>query len=156
MAKTIVRQPGEGGEAYWVLGGLYEALTTGEETTGASTIMKMTVPVGSGPPPHTHPGSESVYVLSGTARFHVGDETYDAGPGSFFYFPAGTVETFEPTSTVEVLVVYEPGGIDRFFAEVGEAAPRRELPPPSDTPPDLALIAEVGERYGMQIQIPGG
>lgn len=114
----------------------------------------MTVPEGAGPPLHTHPGSESVYVLDGTARFHVGEETYDGAPGSFFYFPPGTVETFEPVSTVRLLVVYEPGGIDRSFAEVGEPATAREVPPPSDTPPDLQMIAAAGERYGMQIQIP--
>jgi hypothetical protein len=64
------------------------------------------------------------------------------------------VETFEPTSTVKLLIHYEPGGIDRFFAEVGEKAQSREVPPPSDTPPDLQKIATVGERYGMQFRMP--
>ena len=155
MGKSLARPAGQG-DAYWVLGGLYEVLASSEETGGASTIMQMTVPEGAGPPPHTHPGSESVYVLDGTVRFHVDGETHDAEAGAFFHFPAGTLETFEPTSVAKVLVIYEPGGIDRFFAEVGEAAPRRELPPPPDSPPDLEMIARIGEQYGMQFQMPPG
>jgi hypothetical protein len=95
-----------------------------------------------------------VYVVEGTALFHVNDETQEAGPGAFFHFPAGTLETFEPTSTVKLLVTYQPGGIDRFFAEVGEVAPTRELPPPMEAPPDMERIARIGEQYGMQIQVP--
>lgn len=153
MGKTVVRTPGQG-DAYWVLGGLYEVLASSEDTEGAATIMHFTIPADAGPPPHTHPGSESVYVVEGTAIFHVNDETHEAGPGAFFHFPAGTLETFEPTSTVKLLVTYQPGGIDRFFAEVGEVAPRRELPPPMEAPPDLERIARIGEQYGMQIQVP--
>lgn len=152
MAKTISRQPREG-DAYWVLGGLYEVKASSEETAGASTVVQMTVPVGGGPPPHTHPGSESVYVLEGSGRFRVGDETFDAEPGSYFYFPAGTVETFEPATTMKLLVTYEPGGIDRFFAEFGEPAASRELPPPSDVPPDLERLVQLAERYGMQMRL---
>lgn len=153
MGKSLVRPPGHG-DAYWVLGGLYEVLASSEETTGASTIMQMTIPEGAGPPPHTHPGSESVYVLEGQVRFHVDDEEHEAGPGAFFHFPAGTLETFEPLTTAKLLVTYEPGGIDRFFAEIGEPAQARELPPPSDTPPDLERVARIGEQYGMQMRLP--
>jgi len=155
MGKTVAKTPGQG-DAYWVLGGLYEVLASAEETAGAATIMQFTIPEGAGPPPHTHPGSESVYVIEGTARFHVDGEAHEASPGAFFHFPAGTLETFEPITTTKLLVVYQPGGIDKFFAEVGEVAPRREVPPPMEAPPDLERIARIGEQYGMQIQIPAG
>lgn len=156
MAKTVARQRGEG-DAYWMLGGLYEVRVAGDETNGELTIMEITVPAGAAPPPHTHPGGESLRVLEGTVRVHINDEAVEGGPGAFFYFPAGTLETFEPVSDVaRVLVAYTPGGIDKFFAEVGEPAQAREIPPPSDTPPDLERIAAVGERYGMQIQMPTG
>jgi len=156
MAKTVVRRAGEG-DAYWVLGGLYEVRAAGDETSGEYTIMEMTIPAGMGPPPHTHPGAEAVRVLEGTLRAYIGDETYDGGPGDFFYIPAGTLEHFEPTSdTVRILVVYTPGGIDRFFAEIGEPAQTRQVPPPPETAPDLERLVAVAERYGMQIQAPAG
>ena len=112
---TVVRKPGEG-SAYWMLGGLYEVKVAGAETGGAVTIMEMTMPAGMGPPPHRHPGAESVYVLEGAIRYHIEDESFEGGPGSSFHIPEGTLESFEPTETARVLVVYTPGGIEEFFA----------------------------------------
>lgn len=57
MGKTVVRTEAKG-DAYWVLGGLYEVLAPSEDTEGAVTVMQMTIPVNAGPPPHTHPGWE--------------------------------------------------------------------------------------------------
>src|SRR5690242_1505053 len=112
---TIVRGPGEG-DALWVLGGLYEVKATAAETGGRVTVMEMTIPAGMGPPPHTHPGGESVYVLEGRIRYHIGEETHEGGPGSFFHLAEGTWENFEPLETTRLLVIYAPGGIDEFFA----------------------------------------
>ena len=153
MGQTVVRTEAKG-DAYWMLGGLYEVLASSEDTGGAITVMQMTVPVNAGPPPHTHPGLECAFVLEGTVRFHVDGETHEAGPGAFGHFPAATLETYEPTSTTEIIFVYQPGGIDKFFAEVGEPAARREVPPPMQTPPDLERIARIGEQYGITFQAP--
>jgi quercetin dioxygenase-like cupin family protein len=151
--ESVVRQSGEG-EAFWMLGGLYEVKAASAETGGALTAMEMTIPAGMGPPPHTHPGAESVYVLDGTLRYHIGDETIEGGPGSFFHIPEGVVENFEPTSDVRVLVLYTPGGIDEFFAEAGEPAERREVPPAPAEPPDIERLTAIGEKHGMQIRPP--
>lgn len=153
--KPVVRKRGEG-DALWMLDSLYEVKATGDETDGSLTAMEMTIPPGMGPPPHTHPGGESVYVLEGRVRYHIGGETYEGGPGTFFHVAAGIEESFEPAGdeSIRLLVLYTPGGIDKFFAEVGEPAERRELPPKSETPPDLDRIARVGEKYGMRIKTP--
>lgn len=154
---TVRREPGEG-EAFWMLGGLYEVKASSDETDGAMTVMEMTMPPGMGPPPHTHPGSESVYVLEGRIRYHIAGEATEAGPGTFFHIPKDTVENFEPIgdSTVKLLVIYQPGGIDKFFAEAGEPAQVRELPPPSEEPPDVERLAAIAAKYGMNIQVPAG
>ncbi len=119
MADAIGRKDGEG-RALWFLGGLYEILIAGEETDGRATVMRMTVPAGTGSPPHSHPGDETLYVLSGEIEVHIGDDVVAAGPGAVFHYPAGTREWFEATTEATVLVTYTPGGIDRFFAEVGD------------------------------------
>jgi quercetin dioxygenase-like cupin family protein len=152
-SKTVARHSGEG-QAYWVLGGLYEVKVSSDETNGAMTVMEITAPEGMGPPPHTHPGTETGYVLEGSLRARSGDQTIEAGPGSVFHFPEGTWETFEPQGTVRVLFTYTPGGIDKFFAEVGESAQRRELPPASDSPPDVERLIEIAKRYGIQMKMP--
>jgi quercetin dioxygenase-like cupin family protein len=150
---TVTRQAGEG-KGIWMLGGLYRVLAAGDETGGAATIMEMTIPAGMGPPPHTHPGGEAVYVLEGKLRYHIGEDVVEGGPGSFFYVPEGTLEFFEPVEQLRVLVIYTPGGIDKFFDEAGEPAQANELPPPPSSPPDVERLAQIGVRYGMQIEAP--
>ena len=151
----MVLHPGEGA-ALWLLGGLYEILATGEETGGEATIMTITIPPGVGAPPHTHPGGESVLVLEGSIRYHIDDDVVDAGPGTFFHVPANTMEWFEAVGDepAKLLVTYTPGGIDQFFAAVGEPAARRELPPPPDAPPDFERILAVGAEHGINIVPP--
>jgi quercetin dioxygenase-like cupin family protein len=151
--KTVVRQPGEG-TAYWMLGGLYELKASSDETDGEAAIFEMTIPAGAGPPPHTHPGGEAVYVLEGNVRYHIEDEVHEGGPGSFFYMPEGTWENFEPTTQVRLLVIYAGGGADRFFDEAAEPAKKRELPPPPDSPPDIERIMSVAEKHGMAMRPP--
>jgi quercetin dioxygenase-like cupin family protein len=153
MSGTVVRQPGTG-DAFWMLGGRYELKVSSAETGGAMTVIEMLLPAGMGPPLHTHPGSETVYVLSGRLNYHIGGETFDGTPGSIFHIPAGTLEAFEPVEESRILVTYAPGGIEQFFAEAGEPATSAELPPPPDGPPDLEQLAAIASRHGMDIQLP--
>jgi quercetin dioxygenase-like cupin family protein len=151
---TVVKRNTDEGEAISMLGGTYLVKAAGDETDNQMTVMEMHIPEGAGPPPHTHPGGEAVYVLEGTIRYHIDGEAVEGGPGSFFYVPAGTTENFEPTSEVRLLVVYAPGGMEQFFREAGEPGQAGELPPPSDEPPDIGRIVQIGQKYGMNIQAP--
>src|ERR687887_123947 len=96
-AKSVVTKSATG-QAVWMLGGRYTVRASSDDSGGELTVMEMELPVGSGPPPHTHSGGETVYIVEGTVRYHVGDKTFDAGTGDVIYIPAGTVENFEPTS----------------------------------------------------------
>ena len=153
MSDAIARKSDES-RALWFLGGLYEVLLASEETGGKATVMRMTAPAGTGSPPHTHAGDESMYVLDGQVDVHIGDDVVSAGPGASFFFPAGTLEWFEAATQATVVVTYLPGGIDKFFAEVGEEAATHTLPPPSDAPPDFERIVGVAGKYGLTIQTP--
>ena len=153
MGTTVARQPGEG-DAYWLLGGLYEVKVAGTESGGTLTLVEMHLPAGLGPPPHCHPSDESVYVLEGRIRYHIEGESFDGVPGTSFHVPEGTLENFEPVEESRLLVIYTPGGIEGFFDEAGEPAQRRELPPPPTEPPDIKRLIEIGERHGMRIAPP--
>ncbi|MEU8524784.1 MULTISPECIES: quercetin 2,3-dioxygenase [Streptomyces] len=153
--QMVTHKPGEG-RSYWVLGGLYTVKVGAADTGGAMTVIEFTVREGMGPPPHTHDCSETVYVLEGRMRFHLDGEVVEAGPGSFVHIPAGVWEQPEPVGTAKFLSVYQPGGFEEFFAEVGEPATSNTLPPVPEGPPDIARIAEVGARYGMQVRSPEG
>ena len=152
---TVVRKPGEG-TGIWMLGGLYQVKASGEETGGAMTIVEFTVPEGMGPPPHSHSQAEAVYVLEGTLGYTIGDQTFEAGPGTCVVIPPGVMETFAPRGTVRFLGIYTPGGMDKFFAEVGEPAARLEVPPAPTSPPDAEKLAAIGAKYGLQLGKPAG
>ncbi len=152
---TVVRGPKEG-DAFWMLGGLYELKAGADETGGVASIFEMTLPAGAGPPPHTHAGGETVYVLEGNIKYHIDGKDYEGGPGSCFYIPEGTLENFEPTTRARLLVIYTPGGMEQFFAEAGERARSHELPPPMDGPPDVERLMSIGQKYGLEIRPPEG
>jgi quercetin dioxygenase-like cupin family protein len=152
--KTIAHKAGEG-QAYWMLGGLYEVLLSSDETNGEATVMQMTMPAGMGPPLHAHRGvTETVYVVDGTLTCHTDGKRIDGGPGSLFRFPADTLERVEPTSRCRVVITYEPGGMEKFFAEAGEPAKRREIPPAPTSPPDVKKLAAIGAKYGLEVPPP--
>jgi quercetin dioxygenase-like cupin family protein len=138
-----------------MLGGLYEARLSAAETGGKLTLEEFTIPAGMGPPPHIHDQDEVVYILEGTARYHLDGQVTELGPGSVVFIPKGTAETFEPTTTLRMLAIYMPGGIDQFFAEAGEPAQRREIPPAPTAPPDVERLAGIGARHGLQLLPPG-
>ena len=151
--KQAVRKQGES-QAIWFLGGLYEVRVSSDETAGALTVMEFTIPEGAGAPLHTHAQRETVYILEGKARYHVGDEVTEVGPGAVIELPEGVIETFEPVGPLRMLAIYTPGGIDKFFAEVGEPATERRVPDPITEPPDFEHLTEVGARYGLQLLGP--
>ncbi|HVI75727.1 MAG TPA: cupin domain-containing protein [Anaeromyxobacteraceae bacterium] len=154
--KAVVHKPGEG-KAFWMLGGLYEVLMSSNETNGAATIMQMTMPAGMGPPAHIHHGvTETVYVVEGTITYHVDGQRLEGGPGTLFRVPADIPERFEPKTRARVIVTYEPGGMEKFFAEAGEPAQRREVPPAPKSQPDVARLKKIGQQYGLEIQTPSG
>lgn len=76
-----------------------------------------------GPPQHRHAQhDEGFYVVSGTARFTVGDATYDAPPGTLVMVPPGAPHTFaNPGDQPAVLLnTFTPDLYVRYFRELRE------------------------------------
>ena len=150
---SVVRKGGEG-EALWFLGGLYDIRVSSDESDGAASIVEFTLPENAGPPPHEHASDETLYVLEGRIRHHIGESSVEVGPGAVFFMPRGTLEWFEPVTRARVLAVYTPGGMDKFFKEAGEPAERREIPPPPAGPPDFERLAAIGAKHGLELKAP--
>jgi len=81
-----------------------------------------------GPPQHRHAEhDEGFYVISGLLRFGVGDQTYDAGPGTLVMVPPGVPHTFanpgdEPA---RVLSTFTPATYTRYFRELQATDPEQ-------------------------------
>src|SRR5437016_7390845 len=73
-------------------------LEDGRTTGHRLGVGEITIPPGTaGPPQHRHAQhDEGFYVVSGTARFTVGDTWYDATPGTLVMVPPGA-RTPSPT-----------------------------------------------------------
>jgi quercetin dioxygenase-like cupin family protein len=146
------------GRAYWVVGDRYTILAAGEDTGGAYALIHAEVQPGGGPPPHLHRREdEAFYVLEGDLAFQADGRNFPAAAGSWVTLPKGSLHTFKNTgpTTARMLIVVNPSGLEKFFAEVGrEAAGRAEAPPPV-TPADIEKLLAAAPRYGMEVQLPG-
>jgi quercetin dioxygenase-like cupin family protein len=103
-------------------------------------------PDASGPPPHYHRESdEAFYILDGTFRVQLEDQTFDAGVGDFVHIPAGTVHSVQRTGDgdARLLALYAPAGPEGHFKVVAE----RLAQDPDWPAGDMANFAELGQKY---------
>jgi quercetin dioxygenase-like cupin family protein len=150
--QTGVLHAGEG-KSYWVVGDRYTFLTTGEDTGGAYALMHAVVPPQSGPPPHIHRREDEVfYVLEGELTFQVDGRTIPASAGAVVTLARGSLHTFRNTgpTTARMLILVNPAGLEKYFAEVGQEASDGSAP----APPDIEKLLAVAPKYGLEIHAP--
>jgi quercetin dioxygenase-like cupin family protein len=127
------------GDLVTVMGIRHRILATAEQTGGAYTLLKLSIPQGLGIPPHVHTREdEAFHVVEGAAEFLVGGEKVDARAGATVMGPRGKPHGFKATSKgpCRMVVVVTPGGFERFLGELRGAK-------------DPAAIAAVAGRYGI-------
>jgi pimeloyl-ACP methyl ester carboxylesterase/mannose-6-phosphate isomerase-like protein (cupin superfamily) len=97
-------------------------LEDGSSTAHRLGVGEITVaPHTDGPPQHRHGRhDEGFYVVSGTARFTVGDQTHDAPAGTFVMVPPGAPHTFaNPTDLPTVLLnTFTPDLYVQYFRDL--------------------------------------
>jgi quercetin dioxygenase-like cupin family protein len=87
---------------------------------------------------------ENNYILDGHPTMHIGDQTFEAGPGSYVVAPRGIRQQFKNNGAVSCrfLTMFTPGGAEGFFMEAGaliaQAAPGK---------PDPADLARLQRKY---------
>jgi quercetin dioxygenase-like cupin family protein len=143
------------GVAYWFLNTLTLNKVGREESGGRLSIVDHRVPAGFSPPPHIHAEADEVfYILEGEFEGFCGEEDWTAAPGSLVFLPHGVPHGFSVSEAGpgRTLLILAPGGFDRFVADLGEPAPRMQLPEPR--PPDPARVFEVAAAHGIQILPP--
>jgi len=122
MADVSVVGP-DGGEAIRlgpvVLRILEDGSTTGHRLGLAEIIL---APHTDGPPQHRHARhDEGFYVVSGQARFTVGETSYEAPAGTLVMVPPGAPHTFaNPTGETTVLLnTFTPDLYVQYFRDLG-------------------------------------
>jgi quercetin dioxygenase-like cupin family protein len=148
----------EEGEAFWVLGMLETIKISGEDTDGEYGLVEAVLHKGDGSPWHVHPEEDEwFYVLDGEFTVYVGDDRLTLTAGSFAFGPKGVPHTFiAETEGARVLIGFRPFLFEGFMREAGEPAAERVLPPPPESPPDMALLLPIAARHGFDILGPPG
>ena len=97
-----------------------------------------------------------IYVLEGEVELLVGERTIRETAGASAYAPRGILHTFKNvgTSPSRVLVVFTPGGLDKFFLEASEEATEGSSPPEGE--PDMGRLMELAQKYGLEVPLPPG
>src|ERR1700722_12774168 len=127
MTDVSVTGPGEG-EVFDLGPARVRILEDGRTTAHRLGIGEITLaPHSSGPPQHRHAKhDEGFYVVSGTARFTVGQTDYDAPPGTLVMLPPGAPHTFaNPGDEPLVLLnTFTPDLYVQYFRDMRDALER--------------------------------
>lgn len=136
------------GERLSVFDEHFTVKVTGGETGNRYAIVSGSVAPGGGPPLHSHPGPETLYVLSGelafTQRTVDGVSVVHAGPGTILHAPAGAPHRFENVGATRaeiVMVIY--GALLDYLRELAGS-----FPPGSE--PELEKMLALSEKYQVE------
>lgn len=144
---TTHHVPAGGGHSHPMIDGDHVAKVAVTDTEGAFELFEIVAPAAPMAPPHVSPWSGAMYLLSGRITAHVGDASYDVGPGDVVVFPAGTPGTFEVVGEEARFVAVTTGErAGKFFADFSGSVP-------ADRPVEESLgeILSVTARHGVSI-----
>jgi pimeloyl-ACP methyl ester carboxylesterase/mannose-6-phosphate isomerase-like protein (cupin superfamily) len=116
--------------------------TTTDHRLGVGEIV--VAPHTAGPPQHRHSRhDEGFYVVRGTARFTVGEESYDAPAGTLVMVPPGAPHTFANPGDEPAVILntFTPDLYVQYFRDLRDFAAATGRPPAGEE------IAEVMSRY---------
>ena len=115
--------------------------------TGGYEIFLQEGPVGTGPPPHSHPWDESFFVTRGEVDFSIDGADQTALTGTLVHLPAGTMHAFRFRAGGATMVSMTSRlGASSMFAELDrEIAPDR---------PDVETLLAIAMRHGLTVGEP--
>jgi mannose-6-phosphate isomerase-like protein (cupin superfamily) len=135
--------PGAAGARRWLfLGVLVDVLT---EPGAPVAVAEAVVPEGASPPAHVHAAlDDSFYILEGRMVIHCGDDTWEAGPGSWVQFPAGIPHTFRVLGgPARILLAHANDSFLAAVREIGRPATDSDVPDATPGP----TIAELDRAF---------
>ena len=130
-------------EPLHVLGTEVRFLCDAQATRGVWSLMEVTLPRDSGPPPHTHSWDEAYFISEGKVEFTLGEQAFTAVPGDFILAPGGVPHGFRGISDrpARVLIFDTPAHAGAFFRRVDAEV--------ESLPRDLPKVLEIGESTGI-------
>jgi mannose-6-phosphate isomerase-like protein (cupin superfamily) len=146
MADVVIIGPSQGEIA---LAGPVQMriLEDGSTTSHRLGVAEITIaPHVGGPPQHRHgEHDEGFYVVSGTAQFTVGDQSYDAPAGTLVMVPPGAPHTFANVSDEPVVLLntFTPDLYVQYFRDLHDMIASGQPPSPDNVVRVMARYATV-------------
>ncbi len=139
------------GDAYFWLGSLSINKLLSSTTQGKLSIVDHRVPAGYAPHPHQHLDDEAFFIIDGQFAVRCGDQSWQAGPGSLVYLPAGIPHGFvvSDDGPGRTLLITAPGGFDEVISGLGTPTSSRSLPGKDVAMPDGGQIDAVLSAHGI-------
>jgi uncharacterized RmlC-like cupin family protein len=123
------------------------------DTSGAYCLFEGRIMPGENASPHYHPDDdEGFYILAGHFRFRLGDEQFDALPGSYTFVPRGTVHGYQNIGDTlgRLLVMVSPGDKhEEHFLQYGRRIADPSEPLMQPAPDAIAQYLEAVPAYGI-------
>lgn len=125
-------------------------LVSGDLTGGRFSVVEHPLePKAVGAPVHTHAHEDEIsYVVEGVVGVQIGEDVWEAGPGSVIFKPRGIPHAFwnsgeTPARLVEVIT---PAGFEHYFEEMAQLFAEAQ-----GGPPDAERAAEVCAKYSLDL-----
>ncbi len=138
--------------AFWLIDNLWMTLAGSFQTNGNFCFIEQVCGTGiGGPPTHSHPSDEGLFIIEGHCTFHAGGETVEAGPGTLVSVPRLVEHSFtvdRPNS--RLLNFYTPGGFEMLLMSLATPAADRKPPTPGSAPmPPRWMVEECSREFGQ-------
>lgn len=126
------------------------------ETEGAYAVLETVVPPGRAKMlMHAHGAAETFQILDGEFEFHAVRDgkavSFRATAGDMVHMPPnvphGYRNVLKEVSSFQTVI--SPGSMEGYYLELG--MPTAATQPTRPGQPDMKLLAEVGERYGIAL-----
>lgn len=135
----------------WRMGStLITYLADSGDTNGAYCLLEALAMPGSEPPPHVHSREDELfYVLEGGLDVFAGDHVFAVSAGGCVFLPRLKPHAFViRSSSLRMLALFTPGGIEEKFRSVSAPAKDLELPDtvlPHPSTQDPNVVRNVGD-----------
>ena len=114
MSAPVIRRAGEGEQQWFFGGGVFTWKLSAAD--GDIHLVQVDMVQGKWTPVHTHPVSESMWVLEGQIRYRILDDDHELGPGDFVMVPAGVPHAFlVESATAKVLGIQPTCECEPFY-----------------------------------------
>ena len=155
-ARRAIRHVAAGGGRVLEVGTDLVTFKAGQRDGLGSLMLELVCPPGGGPPPHTDPAEELIYVLEGEFEFISpgpdGTATHRGSAGDTVAVPKRVAHTYRNVGSANgrLLVFFRDNEhMQPFFEEMGDGVTDPEGWAPSG-PPDMERVMAAAKRHGVK------